>query len=55
MFFFKRGYFAMLVSTTSGVELERPLVFYFSFKAMLKSMYMGHFATFTEIAHLCII
>ena len=29
--------------STSGVELARPLVFYFSFQAMLKSLYKGHF------------
>ena len=29
--------------TTSGVVLARPLVFYFSFQAMLKSLYKGHF------------
>jgi len=35
--------------TTSGVELERPLVFYFSFQAMLKSLYKGYFVTLAEI------
>ena len=54
----------MLMSTTSGVELEGPLVFYFSFQAMLKSLYKGHFVTLAKIgvhiincnlAHICII